>query len=44
MNTSQLQEYADNAILSPTYLYELSTSEALDGSPVFNVEHGEYLS
>jgi len=44
MNTSQLQEYADNAILSQTNLSELRSYEAIDGTPVFRVEQQEDLS
>ena len=43
MNTSQIQEYADNAILTPPNLSELRSYEAIDGTHVFHVEHGEYL-
>jgi len=41
MNTGQIQEYADNAILIPTHLYELTSVKSLDGTQVFRVEHSE---
>ncbi len=41
MNTSQFQEYADNAILTPTNLSELRSYEAIDGTQVFTVAHSE---